>query len=69
MYILAAFCVLFINLPSVTTFVDEELSVTLDQVKTWAAKFGNEINVGSSRATCYDVINNVSSVILLPADL
>lgn len=60
MYILVAFCVLFINLPTVTTFVDEELGITLDQVKTWASKFGNEINVGSSRATCYEVINNVS---------
>lgn len=62
MYILVAFCVLFINLPRVTTFVDEELSVTLEQVKTWASKFGNEINVGSSRATCYEVINNVSEI-------
>jgi len=54
MYTVLSFCILLINVPKVTTFVEDELDVTVDQVHNWAKKFGNEINIGSQRATCYD---------------
>lgn len=60
MYIFIGFCVLFINVPSVNSFGEDELDVTIEQVRNWASKFGNEINVGSSRATCFENIDRVS---------